>query len=130
MIGDIDGSEYKSIKQEYEDKIAALEGKLSGLKNETPDLSQIIPKAISNLENLHLKYQEGDILTKREIISSMYPENLVFDGEKYRTIRLNSVIGLLYSFKADFGQKKARKSVKNDTPPRWVTWERIELSTH
>lgn len=69
-------------------------------------------------------------MSKREIVSSIFPENFVFEKNNFRTIRLNSIIHLIYSAKADFRQKKARKSIKNDAVPRWVTWERIELSTH
>ena len=130
LLGDIDGADYKTIKAECDNKIISLEANLTELKNETPDISAILPVALQNIENLRLKYQEGTISTKYDIISSMYPENLVFDGKIYRTTRLNSIIGLVDGLKVDFRQKKARKSVKNDTPPRWVTWERLELSTH
>ncbi len=83
-----------------------------------------------NIENLGLKYQEATISGKREIIGSIYPENIVFDGNNYRTARINSVIGLIYTLKADFDIKKARYRSKSASIPRLVTWERIELSTH
>ena len=130
LVGDLDGDEFHEIKDQCEKKIADLESRLASLNSETPDVSAIIPKAVSNLQNLHLKYREGTIEVKREIISSIFPENIVFEKNNFRTIRLNSVIGLIYSAKADFRQKKARKSIKNDAVPRWVTWERLELSTH
>lgn len=130
LVGDMDGEEYREIKEECENKTAVLEDRLASLNSETPDISTILPKAIKNIENLHLKYQEGTIQAKREIVSSIFPENFVFEKNNFRTIRLNSIIGLIYSAKADFGQKKTRKSVKNDALPRWVTPLRLELRTH
>lgn len=130
LVGDLDNDEFHEIKDQCDKKIADLESRLASLNSETPDVSAIIPNAVSNLQNLHLKYREGTIEVKREIISSIFPENFVFEKNNFRTIRLNSIIGLIYSARAVFGQKKARKSVKNDVIPRWVTWERLELSTH
>ena len=130
LVGDMDSEEYREIKEDCEKKTSVLEATLASLNSELPDISTLLPKALKNIENLHLKYLEGTIQAKREIISSIFPENFVFEKNNFRTIRLNSIIGQIYSKKAVFEQKKARKSVKNDALPRWVTWERIELSTH
>jgi hypothetical protein len=39
---------------------------------------------------------EADTKRKREIIGSMYPEKLTYDGISYRTSRLNEAIELIY----------------------------------
>jgi site-specific DNA recombinase len=46
------------------------------------------------------------IKQKREIIGSIYPEKLIFDGFKYRTARLNEAIELIYSLDKGFSQNK------------------------
>jgi hypothetical protein len=45
-------------------------------------------------------------LKKREIISSIYPEKLVFDGFNYRTPRLNEAVWLVYNMDAAFEENK------------------------
>ena len=37
---------------------------------------------------------------KREIIGSIYPEKLTFDGNEVRTVRINEAVRLIYSLDA------------------------------
>jgi site-specific DNA recombinase len=89
----------------------------------------ILKKALSNVAHLSELYQKADIQDKRVIISSMYPENLTFDGEQHRTTRLNEAIFVFNSVKADFGVKNKGKSVTKTNLPSMVAGSRIELPT-
>ena len=51
-------------------------------------------------------YEKADNKGKREIIGSIYPEKLVFDGFQYRTARLNEAVELIYSLDKGFSQNK------------------------
>ena len=53
-------------------------------------------------------YETGDIEKKREVISSMYPEKLSFDGFSLRTTRINEAVRLIYALDKDFIQNKNR----------------------
>ena len=44
------------------------------------------------LPNLTKYYATADLRAKLEIIGSIYPGKLVFEGNKYRTIRVNEVV--------------------------------------
>ena len=57
------------------------------------------------------QYEEAD--TKREIIGSMYPEKLTFDGIGYRTSRLNEAVELIYKLGKGFNEK-GQTSKKTD----------------
>jgi hypothetical protein len=60
-------------------------------------------------------YAEADTKRKREIIGSMYPEKLTFDGMSYRTSRLNEAIELIYKLGESFSEnKKGQTSQKTD----------------
>ncbi len=48
---------------------------------------------LSSLDEL---YEKADNKDKREIIGSIYPEKLTFDGFHYRTARLNEAVELIY----------------------------------
>ena len=47
---------------------------------------------------------------KRQIISSIYPKKLTFDGFQYRTPRMNEAVRLIYTLDKGFGEMKNRKN--------------------
>ncbi len=49
---------------------------------------------------------EMPVNLKREIVSSIYPEKLVFDGFNYRTPRLNEAVWLIYNMDVAFEENK------------------------
>ncbi|WP_190304078.1 hypothetical protein [Paenimyroides baculatum] len=51
---------------------------------------------MKKVSNLLEHYENGTVEEKRIIVSSMFPENLEFDGAKHRTQRLNEAIILIY----------------------------------
>ncbi|MGV8136818.1 MAG: hypothetical protein AB2L20_16530 [Mangrovibacterium sp.] len=54
-----------------------------------------VDKAISNISQLDVLYEDGTITQKRKIIGSMFPEKLTFDGFQYRTARVNEALVLM-----------------------------------
>ena len=48
--------------------------------------------AVKSLVTLDQLYKDGDVKKKRQIIGSIFPEKLVFDGSHYRTARLNEAV--------------------------------------
>lgn len=84
LKGELDGSDYRIIKNDCERQISILEGKLLNSSSKNIGIGSILTKALSNTSMLPELYQRADIQEKRTIISSMYPENLTFDGEQHR----------------------------------------------
>ncbi|MFM9911168.1 MAG: hypothetical protein ACKVOW_17645 [Chitinophagaceae bacterium] len=58
-------------------------------------------------------YEKADNKMKREIIGSIYPEKLVFDGFRYRTTRLNEAVELIYNLDKGFGENKNGQTESN-----------------
>jgi DNA invertase Pin-like site-specific DNA recombinase len=110
LNGDLEGRDFKLIKTECEDKITRLEARLSDLSVKTFNIDSLLNKAITTLSNLALLYENGDITLKREIIGSMYPEKMTFDGTLHRTTRLNEAIYLIYQISNKLEGKKRRAS--------------------
>src|ERR1700694_3487211 len=92
-------------------------------------IDPILKKALANVAYLPELYKNADIQDKRIIISSMFPENLTFDGTQHRTTRLNEAIRVFNTVKADFGAKNKGKSVSKTNLPSKVAGSRIELPT-
>ena len=62
-----------------------------------------------------------------KIISSMYPENITFDGELHRTTRINEAIHVFNSVEAVFEAKKKDKPAVKADLSSMVAGSRIEL---
>ncbi len=97
LANEIEPSDYRSIKSDYEKKITGLESKLIELSKESSNIERLLNKAVATLSCLDELYEKADNKAKREIIGSIYPEKLTFDGFHYRTARLNEAVELIYS---------------------------------
>ena len=129
ISGDLDSIDYRKIKSDSERQISVLEGKLMDLSANSFRIGPLLQKALSNVAHLPILYQNADIQDKRKIISSMFPENLTFDGAQHRTTRINEAIRVFNTLKADFGAKNKGKPVIKTDLPTVVAGSRIELPT-
>jgi len=127
LCGDLDSLDYRKIKGDCERQISILEGKLMELSQNVVKIEPIFKKALFNVAHLSELYQNADIQGKRRIISSMFPENLTFDGEQHRTTRINEAIRVFSALKTDFGVKNKGKSAMKTDLPNVVAGSRIEL---
>lgn len=113
LAEDIDPTDYRTIKTECENKLTRLEAKLAEITTNattTISIDKLIDKAVSTLSHLDVIYTEANIIRKREIIGSIYPEKLSFDGMQYRTSRINEAARLIYQINNELGAIKNRKS--------------------
>ena len=110
LKGDLDGREYRIIKIECENEINTLKGKLTDSIKNMVSIESQLNRAVTTLTNLDLMYLNGDIGFKKEIIGSMYPEKLGFDGTQHRTTRVNEVASLMYLItNGSEGKKKSKQ---------------------
>lgn len=126
---DIDPMDYRTIKSECENKLVRLEAKLAETAVNTTTtigIDKLIEKAVSTLSHLDIIYTEADVTRKREIIGSIYPEKLSFDGFQYRTARINEAAQLIYQINNVLEAKKDRKSYDVSHLSGWVAPTGIE----
>lgn len=64
---------------------------------------------MGNLCRLDILYEQGKIKQKRQIVGSIFPEKLIFDGFQYRTPRLNETVRLIYTLGEGAGNKKPER---------------------
>lgn len=107
LSGDIDAADYKTIKKESEDTLTTLDAKLNGLlsidHNDIDSLTNIGETLLSQIDKLYI---QADVKGKREIVSSMFPEKIVFDGKEHLTPRVNEVALHIYQISKALGLKK------------------------
>ena len=106
LSDDIDASDFKTIKSECEKQIVTLEARLTAATEQKEDIAPTLSKAVDNLSHLDEIYQTATTIKKRQIVGSIFPEKLTFDGENFRTARLNQAVQLIYSLDEAFRQKE------------------------
>ncbi|MEO8763737.1 MAG: hypothetical protein ABI416_05590 [Ginsengibacter sp.] len=94
------------IKAGYEKKITRLESTPIELSKECSNIEPLLNMAVATRSSLDKLYDKANNKTKREIIDSIFPEKLVFDGIHYRTGRLNEAVSLIYSMDKAFNENK------------------------
>jgi hypothetical protein len=79
-------------------------------------------------------YQQTDTLSspgcKRQIIGSIFPEKLTFDGQIFRTTRLNEAVQLIYSLDVAFRENKNGTSLDFSNLSHQVNALGLEPRTH
>ena len=113
LANEIEPSDYRSIKSDYEKRITGLESKLIELSRESSNIEPLLNKAVATLSCLDELYEKADNKAKREIIGSIYPEKLTFDGFHYRTTRLNEAVELIYSLGKGCSEKESGQTESN-----------------
>lgn len=115
----VDGSladdDFLDIKTTSNKRIEEIEKNLGNLSDKYSEISTLLPKALERVSKLESLYRNGTTEDKRQIISSMFPEKIVFDGKKHRTPKVNSGLLLIYQKQSELEQiKNGTNRKKND----------------
>lgn len=105
----IDAVDFRSIKIESNEKIAILESKLAELNTKNKAVLNIKPiaeRAINNLTNLDLFYENSSVEGKRYLISCLFPEKMEYNGDRYRTPQVNEIAQHIYLKNQELKVKK------------------------
>jgi hypothetical protein len=68
LTNEIEPSEYRVIKSDYEKKITSLESTLIELSKESQNIEPLLDKPVATLSCLDKLYEKADNKIKREII--------------------------------------------------------------
>ena len=117
------------MKTDYASKLEKLEAKLGNGNNETGEIKDLVNKGIKTILRLDYIYEKGDTEKKREIVSSLSPEKMSFDGFALRTNRINEVAQLIYSLDKGLSENKNRTNGNNSNLSCQVGMTRFELAT-
>jgi hypothetical protein len=108
----LDPADFREMKSEFSNKLEKLEAKLSTSETKNLSIDKLLSKGVDNLLKLDTIYEMGNIEKKREVISSMYPEKLTFDGFVLRTFRINEAVRYIYMINSEIGGNKKRTNEK------------------
>ena len=71
-------------------------------------MEKILDSAIAKLAFIDALYCQSDHYGKRQLIGSIYPEKLCFDGLSYRTAQMNEAARLMFLINSKLSAKKNR----------------------
>ena len=109
LDGDITSNEYKEMKIEIENSIVNETRNMIEISNSMASIDKKIIRNIELLANIKNTYLERDVEIKRRIISSMFPDKLVFEKNSVRTLFTNQLISLIINEgKPSSGSKKEK----------------------
>ncbi|HMI62005.1 MAG TPA: hypothetical protein VK518_13895 [Puia sp.] len=97
------------MKPKYAEQLEGLKARLVA-REEDQVMPGLLDAGMDNLLKLDYIYQDGEIEKKREVIGSMYPEKLTFDGERLRTTRINEAARIIYTLDKALEEKENRTS--------------------
>lgn len=129
LDGEITASDYKGMKTTIEESIEKLETDEAKLLDALENHGGLIDDAVEVIKTLQIRYQKGNVLVKQRIVSSIYPEKLIFENMKYRTPKTLNVISLIGRIGESFRGNKKGKNLKNLNSSLGVDPERFELSS-
>lgn len=125
----IEPDDYAIVKKDCTEKIKRLEATLSEMKvqkSNTASIDNMVLKAVKALSRLESMYEDGNAITKRTILGSIYRQKLQFDGQNYRTGRINEVAALIYQINSKLGGNKNGKERLSNRLSRRVLRAGIE----
>ena len=106
-----------SAKNRYNKTINDLQYEKEELKNLDADLMNQIDFSFGLLQKLENLYEHSGFEVKQSLIGSIFPENLIFSKNKYRTTHLNNVLALLTSNNRSFEKNKNGQTTKKSHLP-------------
>lgn len=87
--------DYSQMKQRCTSEKTSIERKLNEIKAVNSNLNKSLEKGVGILADVDRMYDRADLTGKSQILSSIFPEDLIFDGKKCRTPRINEVLRLI-----------------------------------
>ena len=120
MDGIIDGESYKSILSRYSSAISEAESELMTINSLDSDKKARLIHAVSIVDNLENYYREASHQNKIQLLGSIFPEMIEFDGINCRTTSINQALALCLSFDKGSSEKENGTLPEKLVVSRWV----------
>lgn len=127
LDGQLDITEYRSIKNKYEAVIKELEAEIKPQAAKPADYKQYLDFGFNLLQNIDGVYVSGNTQLKSQILSSILAEKLVFEEKSYRTLVYHEALALILNSSKALGENKKGQTVSKNNLSSLVVPTRIEL---
>ena len=127
--GKIEFSQYNETMARYTENRTQITDKIESYALENNGYRMWLKDGVNMLSNLKNHYLSSDVGAKQELISSIFPEKIFFDGIKCRTQRINDVFRLILQIDKGLHKEKSGQISKNIELSTQVESPRIELGS-
>lgn len=117
----ISATEFSEMKNRYQGSINDLMKEKAKISSMDSMYLKYMDYAFPLVENIAQHYREADLITKQQLVSSIFPENLTFSENCYRTGRINQVVTLLSADNKGLMQLQQKKNLKKANRSFMVT---------
>jgi site-specific DNA recombinase len=125
----INKAEFESAKKRFENARNELLAKHVVLQPEGAALRKYLDFSASLSRNLSNFYHKADFVSKQQIIGSIFPETLIFEGENYRTTKINEAMQLICNVDKAFKETKNKKAFISEGLSSWAPPAGLEPAT-
>ena len=129
LEGYLKDEDYSRITENCKKQIQDLQERIDLLLSDTKQLKEKIDYSVNIIANLRNFMIDGPVKVKCKLLSSMFPQKIEFDGEKYRTHDYNKVLDLIFQETNKLRGYKEKESEKSEAVSHSVPRPRIELGT-
>lgn len=111
--GNISNEEYSKLKLKFTSELDRLNNSIYGSKNSSMEITESLKNSINLFKNLPSALKSMELEDRFQILSSIFPEKLKFDGKNCRTPKINQALALLLSVDKGSRGNKKRDKLKN-----------------
>ena len=129
LEGYLQDEDYSRITENCKKQIQDLQGRIELLQTDTKRLKEKIDYSVNIIANLRNFMIDAPVKVKCKLLSSMFPQKIEFDGEKYRTHDYNKVLDLIFQETNKLRGYGEKESEKSEADSHSVPRPRIELGT-
>ncbi len=130
LDGDISADDYKTMKNEIEENLSRLKREHNDSMREVVDMDKKIDHLVRTLSNLENLYKQGDVVQKRRLIGSIFPQRLIYEKKSVRTVEMNHAVALIFSNIKGSGKRKKEKHTDFGVLSHRVVPPGLEPGTH
>lgn len=127
LDGEITSADFKEMRYEIEEKLSKLNNDLTGMNEGVENHGKKVDDCLELLSKVGDFYKNKGVLVKQRIVSSMFPEKLIFENSFYRTPVKHEVLSKLCTDNKAFGGNKKGKDCGFHNPSLGVESEGFEL---
>jgi DNA invertase Pin-like site-specific DNA recombinase len=126
--GTLSSEVYTRITERYEKQIQEIQGRIELLQTDTKGLREKIDYSVNIIANLGFFMKDAPVKVKCKLLSSMFPQKIQFDGEKYRTQSYNQVLDLIFQETKKLREYEEKESEKSEAVSHSVPRPRIGIT--
>lgn len=130
LDGDITSQDLREMKVQIQNEIERLTVEQNRLNKKNQDFTEQINFCVYLFSNIDKHYKVSNTEVKQKIISSIFPEKLIFENKEYRTTAINEIVKLICSNDRVSTGDKTEKHTIFDVLSRKVETEGFEPSIH